>query len=641
MWFFVSKSELIMPTASPALYQLLPHEALQTLLQKTPTNPWPTIDDRAAWDKAAQTPLGASIKETVLQKAAEFANTGAVPLPTLGEYLAFSRTGDRQAWQNRKALVDARLNAFALAACFTGEPMWIEQTANALWSLCEVSAWTIPAHEQGSMPDIENPTIDLGVAMDAVRVAEILQILGPAFDRIHPRIKKRSMDELSRRVFDPFLARGDWWWLWRQPGRSRLNNWLAVCSGGVLVAALAVLSDDPDKQARIVHKAAWSLQFFKTTFDEAGSLDEGAGYWSYGVSYFVLAAERLAARTNGQSDPLADPIWQNVARFPLRARLYNNTFVNFSDCAPQVTPSPGWLAYLGRHLDVPELQEWAARMTTRPSLGSEGLPFTLRSLFWLPTTNPAAATNAAESLPLSTFLPDVQWLVARAKPTGDALVLAAKGGHNAENHNHNDVGSFIVHFQNEPLIAELGAPTYTRQFFGPDRYENIAARSLGHSVPYVNGHEQEAGRQFAARVVEQSSGVLELDLTAAYPPSAGLVSLTRRLVLNPDTAQILLSDHAQFKDDGAAFALPLLTLDAVLEVADTPGRATITGKKGRLVITWNGEQATCKTETVSTTDPKFLNANQETRIARLWFDIAVQNRDAHLELTFTPEKSNP
>ena len=440
------------------------------------------------------------------------------------------------------------------------------------------------------------------------------------------------------------MARGDWWWLFLQPDRSRLNNWLAVCSGGVLVAALAALNDDPNKQARVVHKAAWSLQFFKTTFDEAGSLDEGAGYWSYGVSYFVLAAERLAARTQKKSDPLADPIWRDIARFPLRVRLYGDTFVNFSDCAPQVMPSPGWMSYMGSHLDVPELTDWAFRMAARPQgvTGGGGVPFTLRTLFWLNDAAPQTTdAPAAASLPLSTYLPDVQWLVARAAPTNDALVMAVKGGHNSENHNHNDVGSFVVHASGEALLAELGAPTYTRQFFGPDRYQNIAARSLGHSVPYVNGHEQEAGRPFAARVMEQADGVLALDLTAAYPPATGLELLTRRIVLDNAAPKITLTDHAQFTHDGGTFALPLITMDAVLEAGQTPRRATITGKSGRLIVTWKPEQATCKAETVPTDDPKFVDANGTSRIARLWFDVAVTHRDARLELTLTPEPLAP
>ena len=38
------------------------------------------------------------------------------------------------------------------------------------------------------------------------------------------------------------------------------------------------------------------------------------------------------------------------AQFPLRVRLYKDTFVNFSDCAPIVRPEPGWVAWTGRRL---------------------------------------------------------------------------------------------------------------------------------------------------------------------------------------------------------------------------------------------------------------------------------------------------
>ena len=68
----------------------------------------------------------------------------------------------------------------------------------------------------------------------------------------------------------------------------------------------------------------------------------------------------------------------------------------------------------------------------------------------------------------------------------------------------------IVHLRQEPLIAELGAPTYTRQFFSAARYENIAARSLGHSVPFMNGHEQRAGAgRRSSRLIRRSFSIRE------------------------------------------------------------------------------------------------------------------------------------
>ena len=70
---------------------------------------------------------------------------------------------------------------------------------------------------------------------------------------------------------------------------------------------------------------------------------------------------------------------------------------------------------------------------------------------------------------------------------GAPVVLAAKAGHNAENHNQNDVGSFVLHVDGESLIREPGRGLYSRDYFSPRRYENVFANSFGHSVPRVGG----------------------------------------------------------------------------------------------------------------------------------------------------------
>ena len=58
------------------------------------------------------------------------------------------------------------------------------------------------------------------------------------------------------------------------------------------------------------------------------------------------------------------------------------------------------------------------------------------------------------------------------------LTLAAKGGHNGESHNHNDVGSFIVAVDGVPAVADAGRPTYTAQTFGPDRYGKTVTKMV-------------------------------------------------------------------------------------------------------------------------------------------------------------------
>ena len=51
--------------------------------------------------------------------------------------------------------------------------------------------------------------------------------------------------------------------------------------------------------------------------------------------------------------------------------------------------------------------------------------------------------------------------------SSDGFYVAAQGGHNAESHNHNDVGNFIVFLNGKPVIVDVGVET-VRVSFDPD-----------------------------------------------------------------------------------------------------------------------------------------------------------------------------
>ena len=67
------------------------------------------------------------------------------------------------------------------------------------------------------------------------------------------------------------------------------------------------------------------------------------------------------------------------------------------------------------------------------------------------------------------------------------LYVAAKGGHNGESHNHNDIGNFIVYADGEPEIIDVGNCVYTAKTFGAERYELMNTRSKNHNVPLIGG----------------------------------------------------------------------------------------------------------------------------------------------------------
>ena len=63
--------------------------------------------------------------------------------------------------------------------------------------------------------------------------------------------------------------------------------------------------------------------------------------------------------------------------------------------------------------------------------------------------------------PTYALLPCAQWMICKDQ-NGNGF--AAKGGHNDENHNHNDIGHFLCVWQGELLLTDLGAKTSLHHF---------------------------------------------------------------------------------------------------------------------------------------------------------------------------------
>ena len=88
------------------------------------------------------------------------------------------------------------------------------------------------------------------------------------------------------------------------------------------------------------------------------------------------------------------------------------------------------------------------------------------------------------------------------------------------NHNHNDVGAFIVVVGKTPVLLDLGSEVYTSRTFSPKRYESKVLNSYGHPMPLVSGKLQSTGSKARGQVLKaeftESVDTLQLDITSAY-----------------------------------------------------------------------------------------------------------------------------
>ncbi len=417
------------------------------------------------------------------------ASDPVLPELSFSLFRQFADSGQRLGYERRYFARRAKL--VALAAQAVHRPgAELGGLEDALWSVCDEYTWALPSH----LPC----TVDLFAAETAHTLAETLAALG---SRLDGRVAERVREEVTRRVFEPFADPAPFPW------EGTRNNWEAVCGGAVGMAALALL-DDPGP---ILARCGKAMGSFLAGYGDDGGCAEGVAYWAYGFGYFVYLAEALGG------DMLDSPKVARIAAFPQRVRLSGDAYVPFSDTTTRPSLPAGLLSLLAERFGT-------APPAVVPSFHDDHCyrwAHLSRTLAWYRPGATSAPWERAD------VFPDLGWVVAR----GGRYAFAAKGGHNGEPHNHNDLGHFVLHADGVNVLDDLGAGEYTREYFGPGRYESLHPSSLGHSVPVVDGRAQEAGsdrRAVVLRAESTSEGVVfELDLTGAYDVD-GLRSLIRR-----------------------------------------------------------------------------------------------------------------
>ena len=155
-----------------------------------------------------------------------------------------------------------------------------------------------------------------------------------------------------------------------------------------------------------------------------------------------------------------------------------------------------------------------------------------------------------------TVLSDAQWVIYRSK---NGAGMAAKGGHNAEPHNHNDAGSFFYLSGKDFLLTDLGCGEYTRDYFSEKRYEYLCCRSLGHNVPVINGGEQLAGAGYRCDAFETDGhGRTVISFAGAYG-NPKLESLIRTLDWDEEDGTLQVEDCFRFTEPPQSVKENLIT----------------------------------------------------------------------------------
>lgn len=493
-------------------------EEMKALLASTPASGlcFPEFEAISP-ETLATTPDGAALRAW----AREAANEKRIPETTYTLYRLFKATGDRDAFQSPYFAKRSLLGQEALAVLLGGDMTRVDRLNDLIWSVCEETWWVLPAHEKN------DNYIDLMAAETGAWLSQVAACLG---DRLPEEIRERVRREVTRRILDPYLqfGKGYGW----NVGH---NNWTGVCAGSVGQVFL-LMEPDMDRQAQGLALAVQQLnRFIEHGFSEDGSCLEGIGYWSYGLSEFCVFAEMMRARTDGKIDLLASDKMKLIARYPLSVYLGHGTYASFADSHEHNSISPYLAGRLAERTGVTELNLLASDSP------QSQFHFALRNLLW-------KGEQTSEALPVTDiYLPESGIIKLTASVGDRVLALAAKAGNNAEPHNNNDVGSFVLAVDGVVYLCDPGAGLYNRDYFGKKRYESIFANSYGHSVPRINGHLQPEGVEFCGALEKTGDKSARIRFEKAYDLPE-LTEATRSITL--EETGIILEDHFGFSGSG-------------------------------------------------------------------------------------------
>lgn len=443
-------------------------------------------------------------------------------MPTLTEELfaLYENTGNRLKYEAVYFLRRKFLAVFGMLSILYKEKEDIIKLEEVLTDICSEECWALPPHVNRENNKEWRITIDLFASETAQAITEISTLLQ---NELSGDVKELVKQNVLDRVINPFYKSGIPYSNWEICS----HNWCAVCAGSIGSASIYLFSEEEDTLNQYLERICNSLTHYIDGFSDDGTCMEGIGYFTYGMTYYTTFADQIFEYTKGKTDLLSSDKLRCISEFQQKCYFKGGRTINFSDGSSHDSFKMGMTAYLSLRFPtvfIPNMN-MAAEFDTDPCFRWAAI---YRDYIWTKKYSEGHKDMTKKVVKDEylgqVILPDAGWSICQS---GNGAGFAIKGGHNAEPHNHNDIGSFLYVNQKDMLLAELGSGEYTKDYFNDNRYTILCNSSLGHSVPIINGKGQQAGRAYACRkFIADGCGKSVLEIGGAY--EEGTVDLLER-----------------------------------------------------------------------------------------------------------------
>ncbi len=470
-------------------------------------NGW--LRDKSRWEKIRTDEKYSMLRDIISAKYEELKDV-QLPQLTFSLFINGIKTGDRISYETVYFKRREYLTLYTLLTLiYPDDTLYLAKLEDTICSVLEEYTWSLPAHLPADR--LNSPChIDLFAAETGLYMTEIKHIL---YDRLSPLVIERITQEVDRRIIQSF--RNNYFIF-----EDFKSNWAGVCGGSV---GATLLYENLDVYMEVKPRIEKCMENYLASIDDEGVSSEGSAYLQYGLTFYLVYNDLLKLETYNRIDNVNTEKMRSIIRFMSGISLSKDVVFPYADGGGKQAMDFWIVNYLRKNVS----DELPAFYAT--DIFSFRLTSTIRNFFMYEPVEKGELSNK------TTYFKNFGAIVIRK----DTYAIGIKAGHNQEEHNHNDVGSFSLVADNKQLLCDLGAPLYTMQSLKVENYDKVIQRSsFGHNVPIINNLPQHYGREFCG-TMNVDGDVVRIDFNKAYNTEINKLTRTFKFKEN----EIILKDE--------------------------------------------------------------------------------------------------
>ncbi|WP_350315994.1 DUF4962 domain-containing protein [Pectobacterium aroidearum] len=358
------------------------------------------------------------------------------------------------------------------------------------------------------------------------------------------------------------------------------TNWNEVCNGGVLAAVLATAEHYPERTLTLLNNIIPSLKMGLDAYKPDGASAEGPIYWSYGMTYRIIAQEMLRSAFGQDYGLSSDTVLEKTPWYRFAIEGFSGDGFNYGDAVEDQGYTPAYAWFGNRYKQDliinaarGQMQKALTRSAAGKVWGEFDRFFPLFALWYPQAVSVSGATTQ------DNFLfhgPSALFIYKKQFSDGGNVWLGIKSGDNKANHAHQDLGSFVLEYDGVRWANDLGKDYYNLPgyFDNAVRPSYFRVSALSHNTLTFDGDNQDPNG-VATLIWDEKQSTARLELTHAYPDVAENILREYRL----DGKTITISDAIQGTYNPKIYRWAMVTTAEIT----IKGNTALLTKEGRTI----------------------------------------------------------